>query len=387
MSPAFHEALFPEGAAVIEIFPWGENAVGALLLKRGHVPKLLGKYPQEITAREDRPLFRMEQPDSALLEEDLRRFRLLCDPFARDLHDALQGEVTGQLVLCPGGWMSELPLHAAEIANGTVLGDVYPCVYAPSATVYALCRSRRRSEGTAVAVIDPRGELSYSDYEERSLRASNSLEFRFMGNGSPFDWDTFREVVRGCRLLHVSAHGYQGKGSFGFTAGVRTGPGSGPQNREEDLSAYQAFWDGFPGLDTAVVILSSCHAGETFGPAEEPIGLPGALLIGGAKSVVAPLWQLEEFSTALFMQFFYEGVSSALSLASAVGRAQKRLRTVTTEQVVRELDAFNNSNHPFYPIRQAYRAHLVETYAATACPFANPFYWGAFRVLGCDMTI
>jgi hypothetical protein len=36
---------------------------------------------------------------------------------------------------------------------------------------------------------------------------------------------------------------------------------------------------------------------------------------------------------------------------------------------------------------KAYHKYLIENCEDGECPYADPFYWSAFRVMGCDVAI
>jgi CHAT domain-containing protein len=75
-----------------------------------------------------------------------------------------------------------------------------------------------------------------------------------------------------------------------------------------------------------LVVLAACHAGTSVAlPGNEYVGLPAAFLDAGALTVVAPLWAVDDRSTARFMAALYDELDDA-SPSVALRRAQRRLR-------------------------------------------------------------
>lgn len=98
---------------------------------------------------------------------------------------------------------------------------------------------------------------------------------------------------------------------------------------------------------TELVVLSACETGLVGfgGKSDEFVGLPGGFLRAGARNVVASLWVVDDEATATLMEKFYRHmIVEKLSPSNALRLAQ--------------LD-----------IKEDPR-------------WKNPFFWGAFRVLG-----
>ena len=79
-------------------------------------------------------------------------------------------------------------------------------------------------------------------------------------------------------------------------------------------------------LRARLVVLAACHAGTSVAlPGNEYVGLPAAFLAAGALTVVAPLWAVDDVSTARFMSLFYDQLADA-GPAEALWRAQCGIR-------------------------------------------------------------
>ena len=93
--------------------------------------------------------------------------------------------------------------------------------------------------------------------------------------------------------------------------------------------------------------LSACESGLVGygGKSDEFVGLPGGFIRAGARRVVASLWVVDDEATATLMDHFYRYLLlDKFSPAKALKKAQLEIK--------------KNSR------------------------WKNPFYWGAFRILG-----
>lgn len=102
------------------------------------------------------------------------------------------------------------------------------------------------------------------------------------------------------------------------------------------------FWDAQKMVLTdfnniSLVTLSSCESGRIdMKTPRDTFGIIRALYFGGAKDIIAPLWAVQQISTSLFMQRFYQNYSNTGSVSEALNNAK---------------NAFINDQeyeHPFY---------------------------------------
>ena len=97
-------------------------------------------------------------------------------------------------------------------------------------------------------------------------------------------------------------------------------------------------------LDGAVVVLSACSSGRSAEHTAEPVGLVSACLSAGARGVVAALWPVDDAVTLELMTHFYGGLADGAEPHAALRRARR--------QVARR--------------------------------YAHPYFWAAFRFVGCS---
>jgi CHAT domain-containing protein len=204
--------------------------------------------------------------------------------------------------------------------------------------------------------------------------ASRLAAFRFLHfatHAIPDDAEPFRSalVLSPGALVDPLAAAVSGEGAAG---GLLTA--------EQVLRAWK--------LDAELVVLSGCGtAGRPLG-GEGHFGFAQALFLAGARSVVLSLWKVDDAATALLMARFYslllqEGRTKVEALAGAkrwlrnLGVAEARRLAAAPSLVaasrgsVDETDALVGA-HPLLP----------SAAPAGDRPYADPFYWAGFILLG-----
>jgi CHAT domain-containing protein len=136
-------------------------------------------------------------------------------------------------------------------------------------------------------------------------------------------------------------------------------------------------------LDADLVTLSACETGlGREGGGDGLMGFSQALLLVGARSVLLSLWPVDDTATALLMVRFYEnwlgsrpGVQP-LPKAEALRQAKAWLRNLSAPEAQQAVAA----------LPAAERGERVKRLPAVkieeAKPFAHPYYWSAFILIG-----
>jgi CHAT domain-containing protein len=135
------------------------------------------------------------------------------------------------------------------------------------------------------------------------------------------------------------------------------------------------------------------HAGG-----EGYLGFAQALLLSGAESVVLSLWKVDDTATSLLMERFYEnllgqrsGLKERMGKADALREAQRWLQELKREEA-EELtrrqksllrDGERGTVRPLKPLELSQAAPAArEIPAAADRPYADPYFWAAFILIG-----
>jgi tetratricopeptide (TPR) repeat protein len=159
-----------------------------------------------------------------------------------------------------------------------------------------------------------------------------------------------------------------------------------PYDGRLTVARIRADW----ALDADLVVLSACET--ALGKQARGDGLLGfaqAFLSRGARSVVLSRWKVDDTATALLMVRFYEnllgkrqGLKQAFGRAAALDEAKQWLRTLPRKEAERLATLHTGgvlrgtegtAKTPAKGKRIVYRADT---------PFAHPYYWAAFTLIG-----
>jgi CHAT domain-containing protein/tetratricopeptide (TPR) repeat protein len=230
-----------------------------------------------------------------------------------------------RVVLCPHDTLHRFPLHAASVA-GQPVGERFVVSYSPSAAVLRYCLAKRRDPaGTAVILADAsaarplpvaRGQATALSalFRQHEMRVTCAV-------GAAATLDTLTGALQrapGPRFVHFAVHGFTDPAT-GFNSGIELADGP--------LTARQLL--GLR-LDCQLACLAACDTGVSERrPGDELLGLIRSAVYAGAPSVLASLWPVDQLSSAILLQHFYQQLLAGLSQSDALHAAQLRLRQIT----------------------------------------------------------
>jgi CHAT domain-containing protein len=214
-----------------------------------------------------------------------------------------------------------VPFHALLDGNRHLIDD-FTMSYAPSSSVYRLCRAKPPSstQGAVIMGVPDAGTPFILD-EVRAVAEALPAAQVFVGPEA-----TARELQqRGetSRFVHVATHGFFRRDNPMFSS-IKLGDGP--------LSVYDLYQFR---LSAELVALSGCGTGlSVVVGGDEQLGLVRGLLYAGAHAVLLTLWDAFDGSTAEFMTVFYQRVNEGRTKAQAAQDAMRELR--------------KSRPHPFY---------------------------------------
>jgi CHAT domain-containing protein/tetratricopeptide (TPR) repeat protein len=300
------------------------------------------------------------------------------------------------VLLMPHGGIGLLPLHAAwREVDGTrrTFLDDYTVSYVPSG--YALNVSQRRlcephrQQRSLMAVINPTADLPLTLIEGQAVMAL-------------FDPAACQALIAGEATLEAVAQGAVGRSYLHFS--------SHGFYDWQDTRQYGLLLAGGRLLTLAEIIaldlsaarlvnLSACETGLTDirQSPDEYLGLPAGFLQAGAPGVISTLWAVEDLSTMLLMEHFYQAhLHDGLPPAAALRQAQLWLRDLTADHLrqrfaaereallrqrfAAEHEALRTTHMPGDVVSTQYRRFAALD--PDSRPFAHPFYWAAFSFSG-----
>ncbi len=262
----------------------------------------------------------------------------------RRLHAALIAPVEatglltgkGRLVLVPHLELQYVPLAALLDTAGQFLVQRYELAMTPSASVWIALGDRPAGPpGAGVLAFAPRpATLPGSSQEVATIRRLAGADAQVL-SGSAATESAFRRLAATQRVLHLATYGVLNKQNPLFSF-VQLAPDGAEDGR---LEVHEVF-----GLHLAadLVVLSACQTGLGSGaladvPAgDDWVGLTRAFLHAGARRVVATLWPVDDWATAVLMERYYGAGDVAADPARALAEAQRVLLAAPA------------TAHPFY---------------------------------------
>jgi CHAT domain-containing protein len=232
----------------------------------------------------------------------------------RELIAPLLPRIRGHhLVVAPHGRLHQLPFHA--FANGSrYLIDDFTISYAPSASVYAFCRSRasvNAASSLVMGIPDARAPFVAEEVEAVSRSLPNPSVFM----GAQATAQLLRERASLSRYVHVATHCSFRRDNPMFSA-IRLG-----DSFLTLLDLYQL------QLSAELVTLSGCSTAlNVVAAGDELLGLAKGLIQAGAESALLTLWDVQDHSASRFMEHFYRNMAGGMEKPEALQKAMQELR-------------------------------------------------------------
>jgi CHAT domain-containing protein/tetratricopeptide (TPR) repeat protein len=194
-----------------------------------------------------------------------------------------------------------------------------------------------------------------------------------------FTLNAIADHIDGHKILHLATHGQ-------FVPNQKNGSylvlGNGEKMPIADIRTLD-----FSNIE--LVILSACET-ALGSPDQEGVEIPGLssfFLSKGASAVMASLWAVDDGSTALMMQQFYQHLASGkMTKAQAMQKVQQDLITgkLTFNNIPRSAPA--NSGNPLSGRSTDASVMPASTVPASTVSvqstYAHPYYWAPFILMG-----
>ena len=244
------------------------------------------------------------------------------------------------LVVIPHSFWHYLPFHALyDNTSKKYLIDKFSISYAPSATALALCKRKTPSplagegggEGnrkikTVLILANPTCDLPYAEEEADKVKRKFAGAYVFSKEQASLDKLKYHQGD----VIHLACHGYF-RGDEPLFSHLMFSDSEG-----KEMPVFMP--DIFNlRLNASLVTLSACETGLShFTVSDELIGMSRAFFYAGASSLLASLWMVNDKSTALLMDKFYEKLLSGENKAKALRSA------------ISEIKAMPEYGHPYF---------------------------------------
>ena len=288
--------------------------------------------------------FRWVEGDAGSIDRLARQFSALCSQSnismtelrdagarlrSRLLDFALSATPAESVLLVqPDGDLAMLPWAALPLSAGTTIANKYLVAIAPLPVVYPGSVRLRSAiiRKTLIAAAPALDATRAADYPplpgiEREIAAVR---------GAYPDSDVLTGRTATAAKIDLYLHSDDALHFAGHAAvtadGIRLLTASDPE--AQDREEAQGLWKpGKDGLRLGLAVLSACSTAR-YGDVEspEPRDLASALLLGGARQVVATLWKVDSEASTRFMETFYNEMHRGRITPDAMRKAWRTVR-------------------------------------------------------------
>lgn len=235
------------------------------------------------------------------------------------------------LIIVPHYFWNYLPFHALyDGVSNEYLIDKFGISYAPSATALSFCCKRNYKQyKSALLIANPSGDLPFAEEEAERIKSKfNDNCHLFKKEQASFDkLSGYSETD----VIHLACHGYFRGDEPLFSHLILLDP---------EGKAMPFFLPDIFNLKlrASLVTLSACETGlSEFTEGDELIGISRAFFYAGASSLLTSLWTVNDRSTALLMDKFYDRL---------VGKETSK--SMALRFAIQELKAMPEYSHPYF---------------------------------------
>lgn len=258
-----------------------------------------------------------------------------------------------EISIIPQDVICLVPFEALERSmTDAYLSDLYEVTYNPSLSELKNPLSGNDAQTDAfVAGVSTFSPIEFSDIQFNDLpnvkteieQISRTLGVEAFLN-EDCQKDLLLENIKSARIVHLATHGYSDPEDPLLSSLIMS---DGTYLKASDLTNIP--------LAADCVTLSACQtAVGLLSRGEGILGLAQAFLAAGAQAVIASLWQVDDQSTAVLFNHFYEFLKKGSSKSEALRLAKDHVRRYACR------DEAGKIIHPF----------------------SDPYFWAAFILIG-----
>jgi CHAT domain-containing protein/tetratricopeptide (TPR) repeat protein len=302
------------------------------------------------------------------------------------------------VVFIPQGELFLVPFAALQNSTSRkYLIEQHPILTAPSIQVVGLTRSHAPQSALLNPLIVGNPIMptlaATADCDAKFLKPLPAAELEAITIAALFDSTavigkaaTKAEILNRCRLatvIHLGTHALLDSLQQDSTPGAIA---LCPTEYDDGFLTADEILDRFaPPQGTQLVaklaVLSACSTGLGKITGDGVVGLARCLLAAGLSSVVVSIWSVHDLSTTFLMIRFYQELVRGSTVVQALRTAQVWLQQVQKHELKQWIDTL-----PLEVSQKRQLRMVLRSVSETEAPFASPYYWAAFSMIGQNQT-
>jgi CHAT domain-containing protein/Tfp pilus assembly protein PilF len=314
-----------------------------------------------------------------------RLYQWLIKPIEADLKEA----GINTLIYSPDRRLRSVPLAALHDGQQWLI-EKYQISHITATSATNLTTRRNASPKVLSGTISDQSTTTYNVKLQSNLKPyefnglpSGKVELNAIGQAisgskslieTDFSSDRLRDNAGQYNILHLATHGYFELGQPENSFLLFSQPDSQGKNYATitDIRNWK-----LRGID--LVTLSACQTAVAPEQLDTKLGILGIsheFERAGAKSTIASLWRVNDRSTALLMQAFYQNLSQGKTKAEALKNAQNAMLHLNTDDTATQAHTQLNRSLSIKPTTPL----PITTKENTG--YSHPYYWAPFILIG-----
>lgn len=263
------------------------------------------------------------------------------------------------LIIIPDGILNFLPFEALITKESTttnfakmhyLLNDC-TIAYNNSASLYLNAKPNTNNTKTVLGIFPvfekTPYELSFSKKEMQSIQSN--FDGKFIKNSSA-TFDNFKKIAANYSILHLSTHADSGD----------TETSSSIKFYDQEI-LYSELYN--LNINPDLVVLSACETGiGKLYKSEGAMSVARGFQFAGAQNLLFSLWKVNDYTTSVFMDYFYKNIKKGESYSVANANAKRNF--------LQDKSVSNAKKSPYYWSAFVYYGELE-----TSKPESNYYFY------------
>ena len=317
--------LTPNGVSLVEyyydlnhLYIWVLDNKRHYFIKKditsSDLENLTKTYRDLVFEGKDLRSIKITKMDAQRLSDNKDRFRQVNGALQSILINGVFDHIkTDKVYIVPHGILHYLPFQMLTYRSQYLI-EKYQIGYIPSATALKYVLAKRKAKSAnLLALGNPelnitQMQLPFAEKEVQSLKTIYPVAKVLIGEDA--SEANFKKQAGAHDILHVASHGEFNSNSPLLSC-LRLSAGNGEDGRLETREIFGL------NLDAYLVTLSACNTAiGKLTKGDDVVGLTRAFIFAGTPSILGTIWSVNDESTSIFMNHFYDNLREMDKLRS-----------------------------------------------------------------------